>query len=169
MFVKDTVRLKAEFRDFDGNLVSPDDVSLVIYDINYEIIEEIENITPVETGKYEYDYVLEDGATFFKFEGELDGNPVGERGVISEDWLNRQAYIAFIQQECNNTFKDDDGKIKLPSDIQHILLPYLLNNHNKDDNVTSKSASDLSISFESSDMPKKMQRIIRNHRKVGFK
>lgn len=88
---------------------------------------------------------------------------------MSENSELEQAYIAFIQQECNRTFKNEEGELELPPDIEHILLPYLLSKHEEDANVTGKSASDLSVSFESSDMPKKMQRIIRNHRKVGFK
>ena len=77
-------------------------------------------------------------------------------------------WIAWIQQECNNKFIDDEGKLDLPSDIEYILLPYLIKMNDQDANVASESVADLSRSFHSSGLPEKMQKIIRNHRKLRF-
>ena len=73
----------------------------------------------------------------------------------------RLAYIALIESECNCSF--DDG---LPPDIEHILLPYLMQHHGQDPNIASQSASDLSVSFKNDGLPSSMRRIIQKHRRV---
>jgi len=73
----------------------------------------------------------------------------------------RLAYIALIESECNRSF--DGG---LPPDIEHILLPYLMQHHGQDPNIASQSASDLSVSFKTDGMPASMRRIIQKHRRV---
>jgi hypothetical protein len=73
----------------------------------------------------------------------------------------RLAYIALIENECNRSFADG-----LPLDIEHILLPYLIQHHGQDPNIASQSASDLSVSFKTDGMPSSMRRIIQKHRRV---
>jgi len=73
----------------------------------------------------------------------------------------RLAYIALIESECNCSF--DDG---LPLDIEHILLPYLVQHHGRDPNIASQSVSDMSVSFKTDGMPASMRRIIQKHRRV---
>ena len=73
----------------------------------------------------------------------------------------RLAYIALIESECNCSF--DDG---LPLDIEHILLPYLIQHHGQDPNIASQSVSDMSVSFRTDGMPASMRRIIQKHRRV---
>ena len=73
----------------------------------------------------------------------------------------RLAYIALIKNECNRSFADG-----LPPDIEHILLPYLMQHHGRDPNIASQSASDLSVSFKTDGMPSSMRRIIQKHRRV---
>lgn len=84
--VGDTVKLKAEFKDFDGTLTSPDDVKLIVYDWNKEIIEEY-TVSPVEEGKYEQAYTIKDtGAAYFEFSGQIDGYPVARRCYFERRW-----------------------------------------------------------------------------------
>ena len=73
----------------------------------------------------------------------------------------RLAYIALIESECNCSF--DDG---LPLDIEHILLPYLMQHHGRDPNIASQSVSDMLVSFKTDGMPASMRRIIQKHRRV---
>ena len=73
----------------------------------------------------------------------------------------RLAYIALIENECNRSFVDG-----LPPDIEHILLPYLMQHHGRDPNIASQSVSDMSVSFKTDGMPASMRRIIQKHRRV---
>jgi hypothetical protein len=73
----------------------------------------------------------------------------------------RLAYIALIENECNRSFADG-----LPPDIEHILLPYLMQHHGRDPNIASQSVSDMSVSFKTDGMPASMRRIIQKHRRV---
>jgi hypothetical protein len=73
----------------------------------------------------------------------------------------RLAYIALIENECNRSFADG-----LPPDIEHILLPYLVQHHGRDPNIASQSVSDMSVSFRTDGMPASMRRIIQKHRRV---
>lgn len=80
----------------------------------------------------------------------------------------RAGWIAWIKKECNNQFLNDEGEEELPADIEHILLPYLINTGSRDPNVASESVSDLSRSFHSSDLPERMQRILKNYRRLAW-
>ena len=73
----------------------------------------------------------------------------------------RLAYIALIENECNRSFADG-----LPPDIEHILLPYLVQHHGRDPNIASQSVSDMSVSFRTDGIPASMRRIIQKHRRV---
>ena len=73
----------------------------------------------------------------------------------------RLAYIALIENECNRSFADG-----LPPDIEHILLPYLIQHHGRDPNIASQSVSDMSVSFKTDGMPALMRRIIQKHRRA---
>jgi hypothetical protein len=73
----------------------------------------------------------------------------------------RLAYIALIENECNRSFAGG-----LPPDIEHILLPYLVQHHGRDPNIASQSVSDMSVSFKTDGMPASMRRIIQKHRRV---
>jgi len=73
----------------------------------------------------------------------------------------RLAYIALIEIECNRSFAGG-----LPPDIEHILLPYLVQHHGRDPNIASQSVSDMSVSFRTDGMPALMRRIIQKHRRV---
>jgi hypothetical protein len=88
MYIGDTIRLKAEFKNFDGEYFSPDNVVLKIYNISREIIEEI-NVTPYEKGKYQYDYTIpgeEEGPLYFEFCGTVGEKPVLRRSKIERKW-----------------------------------------------------------------------------------
>jgi len=73
----------------------------------------------------------------------------------------RLAYTALIEHECNRSFADG-----LPPDIEHILLPYLMQHHGRDPNIASQSVSDMSVSFKTDGMPASMRRIIQKHRRA---
>jgi len=80
---------------------------------------------------------------------------------MADDDPVRLAYIALIENECNSSFADG-----LPPDIEHILLPYLMQHHGQDPNIASQSVSDMSVSFKTDGMPASMRRIIQKHRRV---
>ena len=73
----------------------------------------------------------------------------------------RLAYIALIETECNRSFAGG-----LPPDIEHILLPYLVQHHGRDPNIASQSVSDMSVSFRTDGLPALMRRIIQKHRRA---
>ena len=85
-----TVRIKAEFKDFDGTNVSPDNVVLRIYSKGRVQINDDISLSPMSEGIYEYDYEipnLPDRAIYYEFAGELGGNPVIARGKIDITWM----------------------------------------------------------------------------------
>ena len=88
---KNTVRLKVEFRDFDGELISPDNVVLRIYKWDREQIGVDIPVNPSEIGVFQHDYELPDSpdeSLYFEFEGVMGGNPVIARDKISVVWVN---------------------------------------------------------------------------------
>lgn len=87
--IGDTVRLKAEFRDFDGEYVDPDEVKVKLFDGGKKQLGE--DITPdrVDTGKYQCDYVVPSGGPgplYFEFSGMIGGMPVVGRATIAREW-----------------------------------------------------------------------------------
>jgi hypothetical protein len=88
--IGNTVRLKAEFRDFDGNLFSPNNVRLRLYDGRKQQIGEDIPLTPIAEGRYEYDYVLSEGVlarVYYEFIGELEGKPILGRARLDRRWV----------------------------------------------------------------------------------
>ena len=88
--IGDTVRLKAEFKNWIGVLESPEDVKLKIYRNRNELIETIVDITPVSTGKYQYDYTIPDDASrrmYFEYSGTFEGKPIVGRMKIATKWI----------------------------------------------------------------------------------
>ena len=83
-----TIRLKAEFKTFDGVLVSPDNVKLKIYSDRNDLLEEI-NVEPISTGKYQYDYTIPNdiGPIYFEFNGTLEGKPILGRMKLDRKWV----------------------------------------------------------------------------------
>lgn len=87
-FVGDTVRLRVQFKTFTGQLVSPNDIKLTIYDKQNNRIEEIpitdsdkENI-----GVYFYDYIIPDDILdyfIFEFGGLQNDKPILARGKVN--------------------------------------------------------------------------------------
>lgn len=88
--INNTVRLKAEFRDFDGKIAVPDNVKLKIYDGTREQMGEDISILPDAQGKYWHDFVIPDnvvGQIYFEFIGTLSGNPILGRSIIDIRWV----------------------------------------------------------------------------------
>ncbi len=87
--VGNTVRLKAEFRDFNGEHVSPDNVILRIYDGYKKQVSEDIPVLPTSLGKYQYDYVIPDviGPLYFEFVGTIGGLPILGRAIIDKRWI----------------------------------------------------------------------------------
>lgn len=79
----DTVRLVANFMDFNGNAVSPENIELTIYDLEEEEIESInlDDSNRKDVGVYFYDYVA-DQDVIFEFFGEVEGNPTVIRNSL---------------------------------------------------------------------------------------
>ena len=89
--IGNTVRLKVEFKTFDGVLVNPENVKLRIYSGSNKkngLLEEI-NVEPIEEGKYQYDYTIPEGLGFlyFEFSGILEGKPILGRMKLERKWI----------------------------------------------------------------------------------
>jgi len=87
--IGDTIRLKAEFKDFNGEHVSPENVYLRIYDGYKKQVGEDILVLPSDVGKYQYDYVIPDviGPLYFEFVGTLEGLPILGRATIDKRWV----------------------------------------------------------------------------------
>ncbi len=87
--IGNTVRLKAEFKDFNGEYVSPENVILRIYDVYKKQVGEDIPVSPSGVGKYQYDYVIPDiaGTLYFEFVGTIGGLPILGRATIDKKWI----------------------------------------------------------------------------------
>lgn len=87
--IGDTIKLQAEFYNWNGELASPENVILKIYNMRKQQIGE--NIIPslVQTGKYEYDFTipsLSGNMFYYEFSGVLEGTPIVSRKQIDNLW-----------------------------------------------------------------------------------
>ncbi len=87
--IGNTVRLKAEFKDFNGEYVSPENVILRIYDGYRKQIGEDIPVSPIAVGKYQYDYVIPDvvGTLYFEYVGTIGGLPILGRAAVDKKWI----------------------------------------------------------------------------------
>ncbi len=91
--IGDTIRLKGEFKDFDGNLTDIEEPKVVIYDNKRNVIKEA-TPTKAGTGIYYYDLIVPDypeagkrnEPLVFEFSGQLDGQPVVGRSSFERMW-----------------------------------------------------------------------------------
>jgi len=85
----DTIRLWVSFKDFGGEAVEPDEVTLNIYNSRRELLESIAALTKMGVGEYHYDYpTAEKEAQYvYEFAGEIGGKPIVERAMISTSWV----------------------------------------------------------------------------------
>jgi hypothetical protein len=86
--IGDTIRLSAEFKDWDGLPADLDDVTITIYDQNKE---EMESFTPIrdDVGKYYYDYTVklnESVPITFEYKGMLSNTPITRRMSFIPVW-----------------------------------------------------------------------------------
>lgn len=88
--IGNTVRIRAEFRDFDGELVSPDGVVFRAYDRRREQIGEAVPLQPASLGVYIHDYIVPEdevaGPIYYEVRGEIGGYPVVARSILSRSW-----------------------------------------------------------------------------------
>ena len=84
-----TVRLKAEFRDFDGVLTSPTGVVLKVYDKQKVQIGTDISVTATSTGLFQYDYTLPSDANpvYYEFKGTLNTKPILGRAQLPVTWI----------------------------------------------------------------------------------
>ena len=81
--IGDTIRLKGEFKDFNGKLTDIENPKVVVYDSKRKVILDAEP-ERVEKGKYQYDLIVPDykeagkqnEPLVFEFSGEIGGQPV---------------------------------------------------------------------------------------------
>ncbi|WP_342598805.1 hypothetical protein MHB48_15215 [Psychrobacillus sp. FSL H8-0483] len=85
MFAKDTILLVVQFRDYNGNKVTPNDVKLTIYDKQETPIEEITfGLATDGLGKFEYEYTDTTGSDFiFEFSGVFNEKPILARQEVN--------------------------------------------------------------------------------------
>ena len=86
MLKGDTVRLKVNFKDFNGQSVNPSDVKLTIYDINKIQIEQfvLDDTYKLDVGVFFYDYVPagELNEFIFEFVGMVNNKPILSRDSV---------------------------------------------------------------------------------------
>lgn len=88
--IGDTVRIKAEFRDFEDNLVSPNGVTFTMYDGKRAVLGDVVNLSPVSTGVYQLDYVVPSTGTdplCYEVKGTLDSLPILARAELNRKWV----------------------------------------------------------------------------------
>lgn len=81
----DTVRLTVQFRNWAGQAVDPDTVTVKIYDYSLkEIKQELLGPTAkLGIGSYYYDFTpTMDGTYYYEFVGQTEGTPALRRGVF---------------------------------------------------------------------------------------
>lgn len=86
-----TIKLRAEFRDYDGELYDPSTVTLKIYNTNRNQLGSTVTVTDndrVDVGIYECEYTVPIGSgnLTYEFEGITGSMPVVGRGTIIRSW-----------------------------------------------------------------------------------
>ena len=92
-YIGDTIRLKCEFKDFDGELTDVENPKVVIYDSNRRVIKEARP-DRASVGIYRYDLVVpgypeagkQNEPLVFEFSGQLGGQPVVGRSSFERVW-----------------------------------------------------------------------------------
>ncbi len=83
MIANDTVRLIVEFKDFNGNTIVPENVSLKIYDTKQNLIETVTDNIVHDSTKYYYDYTATDSDFIFEFSGFYNNKTVLSRQLVT--------------------------------------------------------------------------------------
>lgn len=88
MIKNDTARLNVQFRDVNGNAITPENVVLKIYDKQENLTETItEGIVDLSQGNYFYDYTATDSDFIFEFSGFYFEKPVLARQLIQVKFI----------------------------------------------------------------------------------
>lgn len=87
----DTVRLKVNFRTFNGQAIDPDDVTLTFYDVNQEQIEQftLNDTNREDVGVFFMDYVVPDDKqeVIFEFRGIHRDMPIIVRDKLEINFI----------------------------------------------------------------------------------
>lgn len=127
MAIKDTIRLRVEFTDFDDvTPIAVENVTLNIYDRNRVVIETVESadIGESATGAYFYDWVAIDeysGPLVFEFAGVYNGNDIVKRAYIDRQWVEYEIkglLLNWAKDHCRDDFVDKDGIERIPAGIE---------------------------------------------------
>lgn len=91
IYAGDTVRLKVNFKTYDGKAIDPDNVTLTIYDTTEEQIEQItlDDTNRNDVGVYFYDYVTPNDKreVIFEFSGIYRSNPIVVRDKLQINFI----------------------------------------------------------------------------------
>ncbi|MGG2111059.1 hypothetical protein ABFY60_11145 [Lysinibacillus pakistanensis] len=81
----DTARLFVEFRDFEGNTIQPDTVTLTIYNENEVVLKTITNgDIKQHDDMYFYDYTHKEKYNYiYEFNGKYLGYPIVARSSVN--------------------------------------------------------------------------------------
>lgn len=85
----DTVRLQCHFKTFEGQSVNPDNVTLTIYDVNENQIEQITDTNNSKLGVFSYDYepASELDEFIFEFAGSVNNKPILSREKVTTKFI----------------------------------------------------------------------------------
>ena len=90
--IGDTIKLTATFSNWEGELTSPANVVLRIFDKHKRQVGEDITVLPYDAGLYEYDYVVPSNLPspiYFEYSGTLEGKPAVGRGEIATEWIQK--------------------------------------------------------------------------------
>lgn len=90
--IGDTIRLRAEFRTWDGLAADPENIELRIYDKDRRQIGETISISSghrTALGAYQYDFIVpnQSSPVYYEFSGLLEDAPIVARSRIEVDWV----------------------------------------------------------------------------------
>ena len=92
--IGNTVKLKAEFINYDGKQLDVHDVTLTIYDERKRVVLTVPeaNLSKNGTGNFSYDYLVPEGATpyYYEFSGIYNGLRYSGRKPLLREWIKEE-------------------------------------------------------------------------------
>lgn len=89
MYQGDTIRLKVNFKTFNGQSVDPTEIKLTIYKTDKTVVETITDLVQEGTGQYYYDYspAIELSEFIFEFSGRYNNKPILVRDKVQVKFI----------------------------------------------------------------------------------
>lgn len=86
-----TIRFECKFHNFEGQMVDPNVIKVIIYNSKYEQIHTtvIGLANKISVGEYFYDYTTDkkEQKLYYEWYGEIDGKPSLKRGTFMTKFI----------------------------------------------------------------------------------